>query len=90
MEAAIKKAEERVTFVSKDKEALRAYQMRQMALSDYTSGINYARREGIKEGVKEGVKEGLRKVAKNLKAAGEPVGKIASVTGLPIDEIEKL
>jgi hypothetical protein len=57
-----------------------------MALSDYTSGINYARREGVKEGVKEG----LRKVAKNLKATGEPAGKIASVTGLPIDEIEKL
>jgi predicted transposase/invertase (TIGR01784 family) len=86
MDAAIKKAEERVTYVSNDKEALRAYQMRQMALSDYTSGLNHAHREGLKEGKKEGVKG----VAKNLKAAGESIDRIAQLTGLPMDEIIKL
>jgi predicted transposase/invertase (TIGR01784 family) len=49
MDRAIKKAAERAETVCRDKEALRAYQMRQMALSDWTSGINHARREGEKE-----------------------------------------
>jgi hypothetical protein len=49
MDTAIQKAEERLVYVSSDKEVLRAYQMREMALSDWTSGINGARREGAKE-----------------------------------------
>ncbi|MDR2692188.1 MAG: hypothetical protein LBB73_07875 [Dysgonamonadaceae bacterium] len=47
MDTAIAKAQEKITRVSSSKEVLRAYQMREMALSDYTSGINYAREEGI-------------------------------------------
>jgi hypothetical protein len=31
-----------MVFASNDKEALRAYQMREMALSDWISGINHA------------------------------------------------
>jgi predicted transposase/invertase (TIGR01784 family) len=50
MDRAIKKAAERAESVFRDKEALRAYQMRQMALSDWTSGINHARREGEQKG----------------------------------------
>jgi hypothetical protein len=43
---AIPKAEEKVMDVLSDKEALRIYQMREMGLSDWTSGLNHARREG--------------------------------------------
>jgi predicted transposase/invertase (TIGR01784 family) len=78
MDAAIKKAEERVSYVSNDKEALRAYQMRQMALSDYTSGINHARREGMREGEEKKMVE----IARNLKSIGDTKEKIAQVTGL--------
>jgi predicted transposase/invertase (TIGR01784 family) len=53
MDNAIQKAEEKMAYVSNDKEALHAYQMREMALSDWTSGINHARREGIREGMQE-------------------------------------
>ena len=49
MDTAIAKAQEKIAFVSVNKEALRDYQRREMALSDYTSGINYARREGKQE-----------------------------------------
>jgi predicted transposase/invertase (TIGR01784 family) len=56
MDEAIAKAQEKITFVLRDKETLRAYQMREMALSDYTSGINHARREGRQEASLEIIK----------------------------------
>jgi predicted transposase/invertase (TIGR01784 family) len=82
MDAAIQKAEEKMVHVSMDKEALRAYQMREMALSDLVSGINHARREGIKEGE--------LKIARNLKKIGMPVEQISQVTELSHEEIAKL
>jgi predicted transposase/invertase (TIGR01784 family) len=86
MDAAIEKAERKLETVSSDKELLRAYQMREMALSDWASGINHARREGIREGKLEGIRE----TALKLKKQGLPVNQIAEATGLPVDEIEKL
>jgi predicted transposase/invertase (TIGR01784 family) len=78
MDRAIEKAEEKMSYICKDKEALRAYQMREMALSDWTSGINHARREGREE------------IARNFKKLGIPVEQIAQGTGLSVEDIEKL
>jgi predicted transposase/invertase (TIGR01784 family) len=65
MDVSIRKAEEKLALVSSDKDALRAYQMREMALSDWTSGVNFARSEGLNEGLRkgrmEGMNEGLQK-----------------------------
>jgi predicted transposase/invertase (TIGR01784 family) len=98
MDGAIQKAQERLTFVANDKEALREYHMREMALSDWTSGVNHARQEGVKEGRVEGRAEGMvegriereKEVARNLKAMGDPIDKIARATGLTVEQIEKL
>jgi predicted transposase/invertase (TIGR01784 family) len=94
MDTAIQKAEEKMVFVSRDKEALRAYQMRELALSDWTSGINHARREGRLEGRLEGRQEGEQEkalaIAKNALAEGVPVETICKITGLDIDAIRKL
>ncbi|MDR2070644.1 MAG: hypothetical protein LBP81_04405, partial [Treponema sp.] len=46
--------------VLSDKEALRIYQMREMGLSDWTSGLNHARREGMKEGLRIGREQVIR------------------------------
>ncbi|MDR2476363.1 MAG: Rpn family recombination-promoting nuclease/putative transposase [Treponema sp.] len=86
MDKAIAMAEARAANVMSDKEARRAYEMRQMALSDWTSGVNHARREGIKEGLAEGQKT----IARNLKALGVSVGQIAQATGLSETEIAQL
>jgi predicted transposase/invertase (TIGR01784 family) len=64
--------------VTGDKEALRAYQMREMALSDWTSGLNHAREEGIRE------------IARNFKKMGIPIEQIAQGTGLSVEDIAKL
>jgi predicted transposase/invertase (TIGR01784 family) len=59
MDTGIAKAQEKISFVSQDKEALRAYQMREMALSDYTSGINHAHNEGKQQGIVIGEQRGI-------------------------------
>jgi predicted transposase/invertase (TIGR01784 family) len=90
MDIAIQRAQERVAYVANDKDALHEYQMREMALSDWTTGVNNARREGRQEGRQEGKREEAQEIAKRLKDIGEPVDKIAQVTGLSHDEIMRL
>jgi predicted transposase/invertase (TIGR01784 family) len=82
MDNAIQKAEEKMSYICNDKEALRAYQMREMALSDWTSGVNHARREGKRESREE--------IARNFKKLGIPVEQIAQGTGLTEQQIEEL
>jgi predicted transposase/invertase (TIGR01784 family) len=102
MDTAIQKAEEKMAYVSYDKEALRAYQMREMALSDWTSGLNHAREEGIQEGREEGIQEGIQEgrlegiqegrleVAKKALAEGAAEELVSKITGLDMDTISRL
>jgi predicted transposase YdaD len=78
MDTAIQKAQERLYFVANDKEALREYHMREMALSDWTSGVNHA------------LQEGAKKIAWRLKARGRPVEEIVEDTGLDLETIRDL
>jgi predicted transposase/invertase (TIGR01784 family) len=50
MDIAIQKTETKLRTISGDEESLRMYEIREKALSDWTSGVNHAKREGIKEG----------------------------------------
>jgi predicted transposase/invertase (TIGR01784 family) len=100
MDTAIQKAEARIAFALKDKEALRAYQMRAMAMSDWTSAINQAKREGKKEGEAEGKAEGRAEgkregekqkaleIARRMKALGMTAAQITAATGLTPEEID--
>ena len=94
MDEAIKQADERMVYVMGDDEAIRAYEMRQMALSDYTSTINYAREEGMKEGMEKGIANGIEQssaeIARKLKARGHPLTEITEVTGLSPEAVERL
>jgi predicted transposase YdaD len=59
-------------------EALRAYQMREMALSDWTRGLNHARQEGIRE------------ITAGIKRRGTSIDQIAEDTGLSAEDIAAL
>jgi predicted transposase/invertase (TIGR01784 family) len=78
MDVGIQKAQERLEYVANDEEALREYHMREMALSDWTSGVNYA------------LEEGTKKIARNLKADSVPAEQIAKWTGLSEIQIKEL
>ena len=94
MDSAIQMADERMVYVTGDKEAVRAYERRQMALSDYNSAINYARDEGHRKGMKKGMTKGRQEstleIAQKMKAMGDSIEKIHTITGLPIETIEQL
>jgi len=90
MDDAINAAIERLDFVTRDKEFLRYYHMRQMAMSDQTTIINTAIEEGLEKGRKKGHAEKALEIARKMKEIGDPIEKIQIITGLPTETIETL
>ena len=86
MDSAINKAYERLNFVTQDKEFLRNYHLRQMAMSDWTTGINTATEKGIAEGAMRSKIE----IAKNLLSEGLSMELIQKTTGLDLETIQSL
>jgi len=86
MDSAINKANERLNFVTQDKEFLRNYHLRQMAMSDWTTGINTATEKGIAEGAMQKQIE----IAKNLLGEGLSMELIHKTTGLDMETIQSL
>ena len=78
MDSAISKANERLNFVSQDKEFLRNYHMREMALSDWTTGVNTA------------IEKKALEIAKNLLRKGMTAEFIHETTGLDKETIQSL
>ena len=90
MDRAIAKAQEKIAFVSRDKNAFRDYQMREMAFSDRTSSLNYVRREGWQEGKQEGRQEMLSEYILKLFGKGKSVEEISNLTDLPVEDLNKI
>ena len=94
MDEAIQAANERMVYVTGDKEAIRAYEMRMMALSDITSERNYALKTGHAKGLAEGRAEGRAEekleIARNSLVEGASIEFIQRITGLDPEVIEKL
>ena len=82
MDSAIMAANEKQDFVTQDWEERDLYLRRQMAIMDYNSGMNGARREGRMEAQLE--------IARNALAEGSTPQFVQKITGLSLDEIEKL
>jgi predicted transposase/invertase (TIGR01784 family) len=78
MDSAISKANERLNFVTQDKEFLRNYHLREMAMSDWTAGINTA------------VEKKQIEIAKSMLNDKLPVETIHKYTGLDIETIQSL
>jgi len=78
MDSAIRKTHERLNFVSQDKEFLRNYHLREMAMSDWTTGVN------------TGIEKRLIEVAKNSLQEGLSVEIIQKITGLDRETIQSL
>ncbi|MDR0613117.1 MAG: Rpn family recombination-promoting nuclease/putative transposase [Dysgonamonadaceae bacterium] len=66
MDTAIKKAHEKISYISCDEETLRLYQMRELAQMDYNVGMKTARREGMQQGREEGREEGRQEALSEI------------------------
>ncbi|MDR1997668.1 MAG: Rpn family recombination-promoting nuclease/putative transposase [Candidatus Margulisbacteria bacterium] len=98
MDKAIQEAQKRITYVSADDETLRAYQMREMGLSDWNSRLFDARQEGLFEGKREGIREGEQKGLKEGLEQGLEKGRQALQTsarkmkalGISLEQIREI
>jgi predicted transposase/invertase (TIGR01784 family) len=106
MDPVIKKAEDRLEWLSGDEETIRLYEAREFSKYERNSIISSAkqtgREEGLQEGKKEGMKEGMKtgmqegekkaakEIAQNLLSMGIEPAKVARATGLSKQEVEQL
>jgi predicted transposase/invertase (TIGR01784 family) len=78
MDSVISKANERLNFVTHDKEFLRNYHLREMAMSDWTTGVNTE------------IEKNKIEIAKNSLNEGLPIEIIHKITGLDMETIQSL
>jgi predicted transposase/invertase (TIGR01784 family) len=83
MDSTIRKADERLNFVTRDKGFLRDYYRRQMEMSDWTTGINTA----FEKGVEKGIEQERFDMAKKALSMGLSPDMIQKLTGLNADDI---
>jgi predicted transposase/invertase (TIGR01784 family) len=67
MESAIKNAYEEMKSLPYDEEFMRIYQMREKAVADFNSDMDYARCEARQEGIAIGERQGIMETIKLLK-----------------------
>ena len=86
----IEEALKEIERLSMDPKRREGYEIRDKSLRDYTTMMNYSKREGIKEGKREGIKEG--KIEGKIEGMEAGAAKMAKLTQLLIqeNEIEKL
>ncbi len=82
----IEKARIEMNYLTGDAEVQRLAELREKWDMDYTSGINHARKEGIKEGKSES----QRQIATEMLKKKMPIELISEITKLPKEEIENL
>jgi predicted transposase/invertase (TIGR01784 family) len=90
MDPAIQLFQSKMELIRRDPAMLRAYEQYEKAASDWTSGINGAKREGEQKGRLEGRLEGKLEIARNLLRKGYNEADIADITGLPTDTVAAL
>ena len=93
-EAIKERLEELASRGNMSKEERAQYDYEWKIYNDYLNTFNSAEKKGHAEGLAEGREEGRssekNEIAKKMKAKGQPTDFIADITGLTIEEIEKL
>ena len=84
------KAYSKLQNISMDKEKQLEYTARQKEILDYNQLMKEFSDAGRREGEEIGERNNKYKTARESIKAGLPVGLISEITGLPIEEIEKL
>ena len=86
----IEKARIEMNYLTGDAEVQRLAELREKWDMDYTSGINHAKKEGIKEGEAKGKAESQKQIATEMLKEKLPIDMIIRVTKLTKEEIEEL
>ncbi|MSR92042.1 hypothetical protein [Inconstantimicrobium porci] len=89
MDSAIKKAEQKIEYLSSDENAMKIYWERERSLHERANMISSAEKRGMEKGIEKGKREEKKEIAMNLLDILDDET-IALKTGLSIDEIRKL
>ena len=95
---AIKKAKEELYKLSMDSKERERYRIREKTMMDEISALENAEQKGIEQGIEKGLEQGREEgarqekigIALNALKTGLDLNTISTLTGLSIDEIEKL
>jgi predicted transposase/invertase (TIGR01784 family) len=90
MDADIKKAEEKIEYLSSDPKTLARYKARERSLHERANMISSAREEGINEGISQGINIGKLTMVENLLKIGVAVEQIATAADLSIEKVVEL
>ena len=86
----VEKAKEKLEEISNDEVMQKIADWKESYYREQASIRTTGRKEGIEEGIKEGLKEGKLQIAKNLKKKNMDINFISEVTGLSVEEIQKI
>jgi predicted transposase/invertase (TIGR01784 family) len=90
MDTAIQRAQTRLEQVTHDNEFMHNYTLRQMAMSDWTTGVNTAFEKGIEKGIERGAMQKQFEIAKNALSEGSSIDFVKKITGLSDEAIVAL
>ena len=93
-DAIIRRLEELASRRNMSKEERAQYDYEWKVYNDYLNTFNSAEKKAAEKGRAEGLAEGAQKTnlenAKRMKSKGYPLNDIVDITGLTLEEIEKL
>ena len=90
MDVDIRKAEEKIEYLSSDPKTLELYKGRERSLHERANMISSAKDEGINIGVEKGATENAIKVAENFLNMGFSVEQVAKGSELSIEKVIEL
>ena len=102
MEPAIKKAENKLAFLSSDEETMSIYYAREKSLHDQANLVNSAeargKEQGIQQGIKQGIQQGIQQgmqqekfsIAKKLLMSGMSEDLVSNMTELNIEQVRRI
>lgn len=86
----IKKAEAELEYLTGDEETRRLAYLREKAIRDEISAMNWAKKDGMQKGMKKGMEKTKKEHAKKMLAKNIDIDLIIEITGLTREEIENL
>ena len=90
----LQEAREKLDYMRMTREERRAYEEYMVSVHAakdvYETAVAEGMAEGMAKGIKQGMAKGILQIARNMKEEGIPLSTIAKLTGLSVEELEKL
>lgn len=90
MEPAIKKAENKLAFLSSDEETMSIYYAREKSLHDQANLVNSAEERGKEQGIQQGIQQEKFSIAKRLLMSGMSEELVSNMTELNLEQVKKM